>query len=89
LRALGSRSEPLDDPDDQELQVAAMDLYEAWHREVLDEGEARALSQVLAARGFELRSEQAARFRECEEREEFEEWLRRAATATRVSDVFD
>ncbi|MEO7327065.1 MAG: Uma2 family endonuclease [Minicystis sp.] len=54
-----------------------------------EEGRARAVLAVLAARGVPVPDEIAARILACHEAATLDGWLRRAATAERLSDVLD
>lgn len=53
------------------------------------EGEAAALLTVLAARGVDVPDEARARITACTELDQLETWIRRAATADSVADLFD
>jgi len=53
------------------------------------DGEAEALALLLDARGLPLKAEQRARVEACSDRSELHAWLRRAATAESLADVFD
>lgn len=52
------------------------------------EGEAEALVAVLAARGLTLPEDLATRVRACRDLEQLERWVRRAAVATSIDEVF-
>ncbi len=52
------------------------------------EGEAKALLSVLAARGLQVPEVVATRVRECRDLEQLERWVRRAAVATSIDEVF-
>jgi hypothetical protein len=52
------------------------------------EGEAHALLEVLAARGIALPNEARARITDCTDHDQLRTWIRRAATATTVDDLF-
>lgn len=51
-------------------------------------GEARAVLAVLAARGIEVSDATRARIGECDDLAQLDEWVRRAATADSVDDLF-
>lgn len=53
------------------------------------EGEAEALLEVLAARGIAVEGEQLERIRTCSDVDQLRRWLRRAATATTLTEVLD
>lgn len=53
------------------------------------EGEAEALLAILAARGLAIDPSRAAEIRACRDVTQLESWIRRAAVATSLSDVFD
>ena len=53
------------------------------------EGEAKALLVLLSARRIRITRAQRQRIRSCREPRRLETWLRRAATATTVAEVFD
>jgi hypothetical protein len=52
------------------------------------EERAEALRDVLAARGLAPSAEQSVRVAECRELEQLRRWSMRAATATRIEEVF-
>jgi hypothetical protein len=52
------------------------------------EGEARALLTVLAARGLEVSDEARTRIDGCDDPDQLNLWISRAATAESVDDVF-
>jgi hypothetical protein len=52
------------------------------------EGEARALLAVLAARGFDVPEKVRTRINECTDADRLESWIRRAATADSIDEVF-
>jgi hypothetical protein len=52
-------------------------------------GEANAVLTVLLARGIEVPEEAQARIDGCEDIEQLTEWARRAATAEKISELFD
>ena len=53
------------------------------------EGEARALTAILRARGLEVDAARVEQIRACTDLDRLDAWIRRAANATRVEDVFD
>ncbi|MBI2390264.1 MAG: hypothetical protein HYV09_11805 [Deltaproteobacteria bacterium] len=53
------------------------------------EGMAEALLEILSARGIEVDAAVAERVRSCTDRSRLDAWIRRAAVATRLADVFD
>ncbi|WP_433183147.1 hypothetical protein [Actinoallomurus sp. CA-150999] len=52
------------------------------------EGRARAILIVLDAQGFEVPEDARARVGECTDLEQLDVWLRRAAVAASIDDVF-
>lgn len=52
------------------------------------EGEATALLAFLAARGIEVPSDARARITGCTDLARLDSWIRRAATATTIQDLF-
>jgi hypothetical protein len=52
-------------------------------------GEAKAVLTVLAARGIEVPEDARVRIDACEDLEQLTEWARRAATADKISELFD
>jgi hypothetical protein len=53
------------------------------------EGEAKALLAVLAARGIEVPAEARARITGCTDLDQLDTWVRRAATASSIGDLFE
>lgn len=53
------------------------------------EGEAKAVLAVLAARGIEVADDARARISECTDIAQLDVWIRRAATADSIDDLFD
>ena len=52
-------------------------------------GEARAVLAVLSARGIEVPGDVRERIEACTDLEQLDSWIRRAATARTVQDVFE
>jgi hypothetical protein len=65
-------------------------LGEAWpFADGEAKGEAAGLLEVLAARGIDVPEEVRARITECTDLDQLRQWIRRAATANRVDELFD
>jgi hypothetical protein len=62
---------------------------EAGRQEGRQEGEAAALLEVLDARGIELPTEERQRVLACKDLDQLKHWLRRAATAKSLDELFD
>ena len=52
-------------------------------------GEARAVLAVLDARGIEVPAEVREEIASCTDLDQLDEWIRRAATASKVHELFD
>lgn len=52
-------------------------------------GEAKAIFAVLSARGIEVSEQARTRISECTDLEQLESWVRLAATAQSIDDLFD
>lgn len=52
-------------------------------------GETKALLMLLAARGIEVPDDARTRITECTDLDQLDGWVRRAATATSITDLFD
>jgi len=73
-------------------QMMAMDLSfyrSSFSRQLRAEGVAESVLRVLDKRGVALTDEQRAHIEGCIDREQLNEWLDRAVTATQASEVFD
>jgi hypothetical protein len=53
------------------------------------EGEAAAVLAVLDARGIDVPAEALARITSCTDLEQLDAWVRRAATANTIHELFD
>ncbi|MCX4241345.1 hypothetical protein [Paraliomyxa miuraensis] len=64
-------------------------LYEEGQQDGEARGEARALLTILETRGMGLTNEQIERVESCRDVGRLDAWLRRAATATTATEIFD
>jgi hypothetical protein len=74
----------------EELMTTGTYQYQSdFARRYFHEGEAKALLSFLAARGVEVTDEARDRILGCTDRHQLDTWIRRAATAPTVHDLFD
>jgi hypothetical protein len=64
------------------------DFARRYYGEGKAEGEAKAILAVLSARGVEVPEQERARISECTDLELLDSWVRRAATADSIEDLF-
>ncbi|WP_250906173.1 hypothetical protein [Nonomuraea sp. NEAU-A123] len=70
------------------MSSAAWPVYSPFAKEHFGKGELTALIRVLEARGISVPQDAHDRIAQCTDRDQIEEWIDRAATATTLGEVF-
>lgn len=71
------------------MTITTREYQSAFARRYFGQGEAKALLAVLDARGVAVPDEVRADITGCTDIDQLDTWIRRAATAQNVEDLFD
>lgn len=71
------------------MRTGTYEYKSDFARRYFGQGEAKAVLGFLAARGIDIPDDARARITECTDIEQLDTWVRRAATATSIQDLFD